>query len=390
MAGVLDSLSDRELGILNRIRRRGPATKAELMQTENLTLSTLSRSMRRLEERGLLREKGVSDSSGGRRPVEYDVAPDGGFCVGVDISRTCVRLVLLDLAVRVRGRAEFSMESQIGPRECVERVAELVGRMTQALPAGGGRIWGIGVGTVGPMDRASGRLLSPQGFPAPGWDETLPLGEWLRARTGLPCEVDNGANTAALAEFRFGSGRGGRSLAYIHCGVGIRSAVIRDDRIIRTMNNREDALGHMTVDIHGAPCACGGRGCLEGYASLEAVRADYAARTGQSDDFAGILRRAGAGEAPARGALRAAGEALGVGVSNLVRLLGPERIILSGPLPARYPPFFEACVEAFRRQNRPQSGPEFLRGGAFGEDAAAVGAGLLPAETLLGRRGMRL
>ena len=144
----------------------------------------------------------------------------------------------------------------------------------------------------------------------------------------------------------------------------------------------------MTVDIHGAPCRCGGRGCLEGYASLAAVRAFYRRTSGQDAGYAALFDLASAGDRAAREAFRRSGAVLGVGLSNLVRLLSPERIILSGPSVSRVPAYFDACVEAFRRQNRARPGPDFRREGDFREDAVAVGAGLLPFEThLIPKRG---
>lgn len=384
MKNFSEGLSDRELEIFDAIHKSGPATKNDLMDRLHLKLTTLNRSMEALEKSGLIADCGISVSTGGRKPVIYDVNPDGAYAVGLDISRTYARIAVMDLKLRILASCRMPVEDGVTPPECVHRIAGELNRMIGELSLPKESILGIGVGTVGPMNRRDGILLRPQGFPDPAWDGQIPLKQMLRKETGLPCEIDNGANAAALAEYYYGAGRGFGSVAYLHCGVGIRSAVIRDGAVIRTMNDRDDAFAHMTVDISGAPCRCGGRGCLEQYASLEAIRSRYQALTGEKTDYPELFDRAGEDKTAAE-AFQHGAEILAVGIHNLVKLVNPELIILSGPLVSRFEPFFAFTVGTFRSMNG-GSGPVFSKSGAFKENVIVTGGGLMILEKRLGRK----
>lgn len=375
MSEKLGGLTGREREIFRFVHRYGPVTKNGMTQTLHLKLSTLNRAMDVLEARELLLKSGQSDSSGGRKPLEYDVARDGVYCVGADISRTYVQTVLVNLKNEVLAQERQPMESGTTPRECAALLAGDVERMCTARGVQKSGILGIGVGTVGPMDRAQGVLLHPKGFLNPQWEERVPLKSLIREATGLPCAVDNGANAAALLEYYFGAGRGRRSIAYIHCGVGVRSAVIRDGAILRTMNDREDAFARMAVDPDGRR--------LEDYVSLQAIRNRCAKETGEGLPYEELLSRASRGDQSIAMELLKSVGMLGMAVSNLAGLLDPELVILSGPLVSGFEPYYNACTNAFRRQSDGGNRVAFCRGGGVKDAAVAVGAALILIEQQL-------
>jgi predicted NBD/HSP70 family sugar kinase len=312
--------------------------------------------------------------------VEYDVAEDSVYTVGVDISRTYVQAAVMNLKMRVLEKHRFDMDGGMTPQKCAESLAGAVELMLANRSIDKKKILGLGVGTVGPMDRENGILLHPQGFPNDGWDDDIPLSDLLHAKTGIPCVIDNGANTAVLAEYLFGTGRGYGCVAYIHCGVGIRTAVIRDGMIFRTMNDNEDAFAHMTVDFNGELCRCGGRGCLENYVSLESVCQRYNTHTKKQIGYRELFSRAAGDDGAAVEALARSAKILGIGISNLAKLLNPGLVILSGPLVSNYEPFYKICVDAASERNGPDSGLAFSREGLFKEDVVAIGAGLMVLE----------
>lgn len=374
MNDSLTGLSDREWQVWNHIHKNGPVTRTELTEKLRLKLSTLSRAMKALTDRGLIFESGTSGSSGGRKPSEFDAAPAGIYVVGVDISRTYAQIVLMNLKNQILEKERFAMDDGMTPQRCAGAVAGALERMTAALAIQKSEIVGIGVGTVGPLRREDGVLLSPKGFPNRAWSDTVPLGALLRQKTGMPCVVDNGANAAALLEYYFGAGRGSRCVAYIHCGVGIRSAVIRDGAVLRSMNDAEDAFAQMTIDING--------GCVEDYVSLQAIRVRYGARTGRQISYAELFSRAGTGEEAACEAFAASAAVLSMGISNMAKLLNPDMVILSGPLVENYAPYYAVCMKAFRGRSEQNRQTAFSKSGTFGEDVVAVGAGLVCIESM--------
>lgn len=373
MNGIFNGLGSRELALFDYLQKNGPVTKNTAAKTLGIKLSTLNRSMAELEKRALLRESGTVDSTGGRRPSVFDVSPDAFYLAGADISRTRAAAVLLDLKLKPVEIKRLNMNKTITPENCAEEIAAALHGMISGLPGGRASVIGLGVGAVGPMDGEREILLHPLGFPNPAWDAEIPLKAMLEQKTGLDCVMDNGANSAALAETFFGAGRGRECVAYIHCGVGIRSAVIRGGRLIRTMNNGEDALGHMIVDFNA------GR-TLESYVSLETM---LRGKGLNETDYPGLFNLASRGEPETAAGFRQSADALGVGISNLARLVNPDMVILSGPTVLRCPPFYGRCLETFRKYSTGTGNPVFSRGGEFGEDAVAVGAGLMVAERIL-------
>lgn len=369
MKRIFSGLTDRELEVLRYIHRNGPVTKSDTIENLEIKPSTLNRAMSTLESKKLIFESGILDSSGGRRPVEYDIAHGGTYVIGVDLSRTYVATVVLNLKNQMLKKDRFNMDGSITPEKCTDKISDGIKRMTAGLGIDKSTILGIGMGTVGPIDRKGGKLLHPQGFPNSEWADTVPIGELIRQKTGLSCMIDNGANVAAMLEYYFGAGRGNRCVAYIHCGVGIRSAVIRNGTIIRTMNDAEDAFAQMTMDINGK--------CLEDFVSLEAIRTRYSKATGRPISYKELFRLASGEDYVAVEAFGCSARILSMGISNLAKLLNPDLVILSGPLITNNESYYANCMKAFHERNAPNHTTAFRKEGVFKEDVVAVGAGLM-------------
>lgn len=120
----------------------------------------------------------------------------------------------------------------------------------------------IGISAPGPLDRHAGRLSAPPNLPT--WRDVSvrdPLAEAL----GAPAFLENDANAAALAEWRFGAGRGSSRLVYLTLSTGIGAGLVLDGRLYRGRDDLAGEIGHVAVEWDGLPCACGLRGCLEAY-----------------------------------------------------------------------------------------------------------------------------
>lgn len=371
-------MSGRAKRIFYALYRQGPLTKKELQATLNLKLTTLNREMRLLEEKNLLSGAGEAASTGGRKAATYALTPRL-YLVGVDLSRTYVRIVLTDLKLQVRSMEAFALSAQDSAQKVLEKTCALTEKMLRESGISAGALLGIGIGSVGPLDRARGILLAPHGFPGTGWDH-LSLKTYMEERFSVPCFVDNGANAAVLAEYLFGMGKNKQSVAYIHCGVGIRSAVIKDGRILRTMNDHEDAFGSMAV-VLGQD-----RRSLEELSSLRAVASVLSGGTGpvgvwNEADYRKVLETVPADDEAVRGSLRERAGIFGVGLANFARLLNPDVIILSGPLMLHLELYYRACADAFYG-DAPRTAALLSRGGAFQENGIALGAAALVVERL--------
>lgn len=178
-----------------------------------------------------------------------------------------------------------------------------------------------------------------------------PLAALLEARFKLPVFVDNDVNALALAEWRFGAGRGTRSLVLLAPGTGFGSGIVLDGRIVRGAHGFGAELGHVPVKFDGAPCWCGGRGCLALYASgrgiVEAARARAAGAGGRAllaaaggdaatIDAPLVFRLAEADDPAAVAIVEAACRALGAMLGMVVNGLNPEVIVVTGGVAGAY------------------------------------------------------
>lgn len=237
---------------------------------------------------------------------------------------------------------------------------------------------GVGVSAPGPMDPASGVLLDPPNLP--GWRE-VPVRRLLGERLGLPVQVENDANAAALAEHRFGAGRGFRHIAFLTMSTGVGAGLVLDGRLYAGRQGMAGEVGHAPVEWDGEPCACGRRGCLEAYVG-GAAWTRRLARTTPADSrvaaLAGapeqarpehVVAAAREGDAFALLELDRYNDYLARGLTALVFVLAPEVVIL-GTIPSAAGE--ELCLAPVRAQVMARVWPRLAR------DLRIVPSGLGP------------
>ena len=227
---------------------------------------------------------------------------------------------------RLLGRSRFSTPRD-GPEAAIERIVSEARRLLEA--SGAGRLEAIGVSGGGPLDPERGRILSIPNLP--GWND-VPLGRRLSEALGAPVRIENDANACALAEWLYGAGRGARSLSFLTCSTGIGAGFVFEGKLYRGSRYLAGEVGHQVIIPDGLPCGCGGRGCLEAYASgagiarrLDALRSKEPSLPSTARE---VVERARSGDAFSRGFLRETAEYLAMGLANLVFTVNPDRIVL--------------------------------------------------------------
>jgi predicted NBD/HSP70 family sugar kinase len=166
-----------------------------------------------------------------------------------------------------------------------------------------------------------------------------PIGEALTRATSLPVSIDNDANAAALAELWFGRPeiREVRDFILVLVEEGVGTGIVFDGQVYRGESGTAGEFGHMTIGA-GAPVACavGSTECWEAFASERAALARYkklSRSNGNNDiNFAKLMDLALKGERNARAALKETAHYLGIGIANLIQGLGPEAVIVAGPI----------------------------------------------------------
>jgi predicted NBD/HSP70 family sugar kinase len=389
MNNPLIQLDPEKKHLFQVIQRRGPIARADLLSLLQTNVATLSRMMRPLLEARLIAEVGIGESTGGRKPVLYDINPRDFYVAGLDISRPYTQVVLANLKMEPLAREQFEMDESCTPEKTTRLIGEAVRRLAGQLGIADEQLIGAGLGTAGPLDPERGLMLHPRNFKAPGWTE-VPIQTMLEQVLGVTVAVDLGAAAAVLAENLFGLGRDHRNMAFFHCSGGIRTGATAAGRIVRGIRGAEDAFGHMVIAVDGEPCNCGNFGCIEAYASIIAIVKKFVAglKLGRTSmvvkpltaiRYTDICNVAAKGDALAREVLSNAACYFGTGLANYIKLLNPGLVILSGPLVSHSELFYTTAVrvalEKLNLDERQQV--VFSKGGYFGDQAIAMGAAAL-------------
>ena len=258
------------------------------------------------------------------------------FILGIDLGGTKSAALIATAAGDVLHRVAAPTPVAGGAAAVVPFLINLA---RQVLAQSSGPVAGVGVSAGAPASARQGRVYTAPNLP--GWDawpgadgdDGVPLAVLLsEALGGLPVLLDNDANATALAEHRFGAGRGVSDMAFLTVGTGIGAGLILSGQLHRGFAEAAGEIGHVAVepDLERArPCACGLRGCLEAYASGPSL-----VRIAQESGFVGettgpaVVAAARAGNPACLHAVAQAGEMLGRGIAALCMVTNPERVVL--------------------------------------------------------------
>ena len=259
--------------------------------------------------------------------------------LGIDIGGTKCALVVGNADGEVLQKVRFDTTDKDATLSRIMAEAEgLIGAVT----AKGERVKAIGVSCGGPLDSRLGLIQSPPNLP--DWDN-VPIVQMLEQRFGIPAALCNDANACALAEYRFGAGKGTANMIFLTFGTGMGAGLILDGRLYVGANDNAGEVGHVRMAPDG-PVGYYKKGSFEGFCSggglaqLGAIYAKEALAKGvtpafcQNEDALGSITAksladaANAGDETAQAVWTACGEMLGRGLAMLVDILNPECIVL--------------------------------------------------------------
>ena len=302
--------------------------------------------------------------------------------IGIDIGGTKIAGAVVDElgAIVAEERVPSPAEH---PKKLEDAVVEMIGRLSA-----GREISGVGVAAAGFVDASQSIIYYA---PNIDWREE-PFRDKLEARVDKPVVIENDANAAGWAEFRYGAGRLTSDMVMLTIGTGVGGAIVSDDRLYRGGFGTGAELGHLRVVPGGLPCGCGAHGCIEQYGSgralqrfagdladaggIGAVLASRRAANGGELTGAIIGELIAAGDPGALAALRELGGWLGQACASLAAVLDPQLFVFGGGVAQSGEPLLEAVRTAFlgalpARGYHPE--PEF-RIAELVNDAGVVGA----------------
>ncbi len=322
--------------VLNLIRTNQPISRADLARQSGLQRSTVSAIAEQLINERWITEGANGRTLRGRRPTFLHLNKERVGIIGINIRPAMTTLAFADLDAHFLGQESFvtTPDPKKFVAELIPRIRNLI-RMRPNITCEG-----IGISLPGRVDLSTKRLVFA---PNLGWKD-FDLKTPLEKAIGLPVELENAANSCALAEIWFGRHLEGlRNLVAITVSEGIGCGLILNHQLVQGSTGLAGEFGHASIVPDGIECRCGNRGCWELYASnLAAVRyyaestspgrsgKSVSASTAQTVSFEDLLRLSDQGDAKAREALSRMADYLGQGIALLVNGLAPDVIIVVG------------------------------------------------------------
>jgi predicted NBD/HSP70 family sugar kinase len=326
---------------------------------------------RELIDQGLVRVAERAPSRGGRPALLLELVGGAATALGVKIAPDHVVGVRVDLEAEVLDRFEAPFDA--AKPDAVERLGATLADWIRASD-GKPPLLGVGLGLPGVFDATSGLLDSP----LLGW-RGVALGGMLQEKLGVPVYIDNDVNTLAVAERLYGRGHDVAHFVTVTIGRGVGLGIVVSGDIYRGFRGGAGEFGHTTVVEGGPQCTCGKRGCLEAVISDPALVAR--ARTkGILGRRKGIEWLRGLADGGDEGALRIfaeAGATLGRAVGDLVNVLGPELVLVSGEGTQAWPHLAPAFERAFKASLFPPLGDMTVEVDPWDDAKWAVGAAAL-------------
>jgi len=259
--------------------------------------------------------------------------------LAADFGGTHLRAAVVTSDGEVISRLDLATPEHAMPAEIVREVTSLLARAARdARPAPVAAC----IATAGLVNAEAGMVIFAPNIP--GFRNVV-LTTPLAAELGIPAFIENDASAAALGEFRFGAGRGSRNLVHATLGTGIGGGLVIEGRLYRGSQGLAGEIGHTIIDPSGPRCRCGSRGCIEAMASGVAFanRARILLDAGKSAVLheivgyrdptgADLHRAAQLGDTLCEAEIRHGGHLLGLALGNLVNVLNPDTVTLSGGL----------------------------------------------------------
>lgn len=250
----------------------------------------------------------------------------------VDIGGTKISAALLDADFRILGMETFATAEAKDCADAARRCREVIFRLLKDAGAVGEKLAAVGVASPGPLDLKTGTIVH---IPTLGW-RNEPIKAYFEEQFGCAVALQNDTNTAALGEYVFGAAKGCESVAYITVSTGVGCGLVMDGRIYEGAGSAAGEIGHINLVKDGRPCGCGGRGCLEAYASGRSIGEIVSERLGRTVTAKQAFELYQKGDECAREVIAFAGDALGYAIALLWQLVDPSVVVLGGSVMKDY------------------------------------------------------
>ena len=329
--GSLPSFDRGTAELLNLLRRSGPLTRAEMLETTGWARVTVTSRIEHLLQVGLVAVDGSAVGARGRPAARYRIDAARAVHLVADVGAQGMRLARVDLDGRVEEARSVAVDVARGPETVLREVRrgwDLLADQESSRP-----VWGAAVSLPGPVDFNEGRIVSPPIMT--GWDGfpvRSVVGGWL----DCPVLVENDVNAMVMGELTRGY-PDTSELLVVKVGTGVGCGIISGGRVVRGAAGAAGDIGHTWAEGRSpgqAPpeCRCGKRGCLEAYVGGWALARDLGQAVGRTVSVEEVRQLLQAGDPTAVRLTRDAGELLGASLAAVISLLNPSAVVLSGQI----------------------------------------------------------
>ncbi len=289
---------------------------------------------------GMVRPGGAGQSTGGRKPALYELAPESMYVIACDMGRYEAKMTIFD-SHNIMATPLVSVETHIDDESLVEKLQETAEKLILENHISKEKVVGLGVDMPGLVDASMGINFTIKN---PANQE---IRDHLEKAFGIFVYVDNDARMQAFGEHQFGKAKGCHNAININWSWGLGLGMILNDRLYGGTTGFAGELSHIQIVDDGDLCICGKRGCFETVASSNTILkfAREGIRDGKISQLARkfsknpekltpehVIAAARLGDEFSISVLSKTGQMFGKGLSYLIQLLNPEIIVLGGPL----------------------------------------------------------
>ncbi len=372
--------------VLNMIREKAPISRAEIAKQTKLTPPTVGNIVKELIDEQFILETTQGVSHGGRKPTFLEIRADQFFIIGIDVGKFTMKFIVANLHGFPVDRFTLEIPSA---NQLLNTMKKGISTLIEKEEHFHKRFLGIGIGMHGIVNTETGVSLY-----APFFDTyNISIKSELEAEYNMLVRVENDAKTMTLGESWIGNGNQASKLVGINVGHGIGAGITIKGELYQGEHFIAGEIGHMTIDLSGPLCSCGNYGCLQALAAGPAIaeNAIKALKAGKSSyirELAGddldridgsiIHKAAIQGDPFSIELLNQTGRYLGIGITNLIHMINPERIILGGGVAQSGNFILDPIKETIKNRGLTEEAKNTpIVFSKLGKDASAIGASVL-------------
>lgn len=326
--------------VLSLIIQERSISRADISKKLGLTRATVSAITEDLKQQGLVAETGFAPSKAGRKAILYHFNQNHAYTVNVDLKPDTITVLCTDLLGQKK--MFYTVPNHFGREEILNQLVQIL-RTTASYHTFSGHLCGISLAIHGTTFQNEVTFCTYSPY------EGLPFYDTLSRAFQVPVYVENEANLSAIGEHTFYSH--GNSIIFVSVHSGIGMGIIIDNKLFTGFNGKSGEFGHSIVEINGRPCPCGNCGCLEQYASEQAILKDFCRIKGLSDcERSAFLEACRQSDPAATAVLNQFETYMTICINNILNTFNPEVIVLNSFLTTEFPESLEHIRAGLQNQ----------------------------------------